>query len=185
MESGSRWHPRDANQDQLFRYFRACRLAPVLPFSESGNFGTSPFFGQHFKPLRLYRALMAVSEVNSNSGKYALGTFQLSGCALTRCCRNRTPTRRMSPPGPTRTDGSASTIGSSLVPADLPWSFRCKAITRSTCNAGSLSHTSSTRTLLDYLQRDLLALFVGPGELLASLTTLCTVRADLWGLLPP
>src|SRR5260370_19636192 len=68
MESGSRWHPRDANQDQLFRYFRACRLASVLLFSESGNFGTSPFFGQQFKPLRLYRALMALSEVNSNSG---------------------------------------------------------------------------------------------------------------------
>src|SRR5258706_3693648 len=69
MDSGSRWHPRDANQDQLFRYFRACRLAPALPFSESGNFGTSSFFGQHFKPLRLYRALMALSEVNSNSGE--------------------------------------------------------------------------------------------------------------------
>jgi hypothetical protein len=48
-------------------------------------------FGQHFKPLRLYRAVMALSEVNSNSGTMRLGTFQLSGCALTRCCRNRTP----------------------------------------------------------------------------------------------
>jgi hypothetical protein len=99
MESGSRWHPRDANQDQLFRYFRACRLAPVLPFSESGNFGTSPFFGQHFKPLRLYRALMAVSEVNSNSGKCALSTFQLSGCALTRSDETERQPDGMSPPG--------------------------------------------------------------------------------------
>jgi hypothetical protein len=81
MESGSRWHPRDANQDQLFRYFRACRLAPVLPFSGSGNFGTSPFFGQHFKPLRLYRAFMAVSEVNSNSGKCA---WARSNCQVGR-----------------------------------------------------------------------------------------------------
>jgi hypothetical protein len=38
---------RDANQDQLFSLFTCLPTASGCHFLRSGDFGTSPFFGQH------------------------------------------------------------------------------------------------------------------------------------------
>jgi len=65
MESGADGTRAMQNQDQLFRYFSCLPIGTGAAIFREWQFRHVAVFGQHFKPLRLYRALMALSEVNS------------------------------------------------------------------------------------------------------------------------
>ena len=58
--------------------------APLLPIGGSGDFGTSPFYGQlSDKPLLVLCTLLGVPDVKDNSGSQnqTLNTFLPSGVA--------------------------------------------------------------------------------------------------------